>query len=155
MIKHIDTRRMQSCGNVYRKCFPGCSSEDMKHYIIPSLSRKPDQVVIHVGTNDLKHVKDPRNLANNIIDLANKAAGSEKRKVLVSGIICHCDSSLNNKINGVNNLLKSFCQRHSWSFIDNSNILSNHLNEDGIHLNRKGTSVLVKSISSFTKYNPN
>ena len=32
MIKHIDTRRMQSCGNVYRKCFPGCPSEDMKHY---------------------------------------------------------------------------------------------------------------------------
>ena len=128
---------------------------ESKHYMIPSLSRKPDQVVIHVGTNDLKHVKDTRNLANNIIDLANNAAGSEKRKVLVSGIICRCDSSLNNKINEVNNLLKSSCQRHSWSFIDNSNILSNHLNEDGIHLNRKGTSILVKNISSFFKYNPN
>jgi len=128
---------------------------ESKHYMIPSVSRKPDQVVIHVGTNDLKHVKDTRNLVNNIIDLANKAAGSEKRKVLVYGIICRCDSSLNNKINEVNNLLKSSCQRHSWSFIDNSNILSNHLNEDGIHLNRKGTSILVKNISSFFKYNPN
>ena len=148
MIKYIDTRRMKSNGNnVFRKCFPGSSTEDMKHYMVPSLAKEPDQVVIHIGTNDFK--REPRVLVDNIIELANEAEGPDKkRKVFVSSIICRQDSTLNNKVRQVNNLLSSACRRNSLSFIDNSNILVNHLNSDGIHLNRKGTALLVKNYSS-------
>ena len=54
MIKHVNTRRMQSNGNVYKKCFPGCSSEDMKHYMIPALSRKPDHCFLDRSVNGIK-----------------------------------------------------------------------------------------------------
>ena len=115
--------------------------------MVPSLAKEPDQVVIHIGTNDLK--REPRVLVDNIIELANEAEGPDKkRKVFVSSIICRQDSTLNNKVRQVNNLLSSACRRNSLSFIDNSNILVNHLNSDGIHLNRKGTALLVKNYSS-------
>lgn len=26
----------------------------MKHYIMPTLEKKPDEIILHVGTNDLK-----------------------------------------------------------------------------------------------------
>ena len=146
-IKYVDTRRMKSKGkNVFRKCFPGSSTEDMKHYMVPSLAKYPDQVVIHIGTNDLNH--DPRSVANNIIELANEAEGpAKRRKLFVSNIICRRgQSTLNNKVRQVKNLSSSSCHQYSWSFIDNSNILENHLNNDGIHLNRKGTALLAKKI---------
>jgi len=57
-IEYVDTRRMKSKGkNVFRKCFPGSSTEDIKHYMVPSLAKDPDQVVILMGTNDLN--RDP------------------------------------------------------------------------------------------------
>jgi len=36
------------------KAIPGSMTKDMKHYLKPSLDRKPDRIVLHVGTNDLK-----------------------------------------------------------------------------------------------------
>ena len=85
-----------------------------------------------------------RSVANNIIELANEAEGpAKKHKVFVPSIICRCDSTLSNKVRTVNNLLSSPCHQYSWSFIYNSNILENHLNNDGIYLNIKGTYIHI------------
>ena len=32
---------------------PGCSLEDMVDYVKPGVRKKPDTLIIHVGTNDL------------------------------------------------------------------------------------------------------
>ena len=32
---------------------PGCSSEDMVDYVKPAVRKKPDTLIIDVGTNDL------------------------------------------------------------------------------------------------------
>ena len=34
--------------------FPGSTTEDIESFLIPLLKRKPDQILLHVGTNDLK-----------------------------------------------------------------------------------------------------
>ena len=53
-IKFVDTRRMRSKGkNAFRKYFPSSSTEDMKHYMVPSLAKDPDQVVIHIRTSQV------------------------------------------------------------------------------------------------------
>ena len=31
---------------------PGCSTEDMRNYIKPIARKKPDTILLHVGTND-------------------------------------------------------------------------------------------------------
>ena len=52
------------------KPFPGTRTKAMKHYLIPDLERKPDLLILHTGTNDLKSVSSPEEIANEIISLA-------------------------------------------------------------------------------------
>ena len=37
------------------KPFPGATLEDMKDFIKPLTRKKPDKLILHVGTNNLKH----------------------------------------------------------------------------------------------------
>ena len=39
--------------NIQIRKYPGASSTDILDHIKPSLRKKPDQIVIHAGTNDL------------------------------------------------------------------------------------------------------
>ena len=36
--------------------FPGATINDMKFFAVPLLKKKPDKVIIHVGTNDAPHL---------------------------------------------------------------------------------------------------
>ena len=52
------------------KPFPGAWTKAMKHYLNPDLEIKPDLVILHNGTNDLKSVSSPEEMANEITLLA-------------------------------------------------------------------------------------
>jgi len=55
----------------------------MNHYIVPTLKLKPDLIVLHCGTNDLKS-KQPEEISKNIIDLAKSVSQmSENTGVIV------------------------------------------------------------------------
>ena len=47
------------------KSFPGSTVEDLTDYIKPSLKRKPKNIIVHVGTNDLKR-KSAKDVAKSI-----------------------------------------------------------------------------------------
>ena len=34
------------------KCFSGSTVDDLSHYIIPIIRKKPTNMIIHIGTND-------------------------------------------------------------------------------------------------------
>ena len=53
MVEGIDERRMSSKRLVKVRKFPGATISDMYHYLIPLLEKKPDHVILHVGTNDV------------------------------------------------------------------------------------------------------
>ena len=44
------------------RSFAGARINDLYHYLVPSLETKPDGVILHIGTNDLKN-KEARNVA--------------------------------------------------------------------------------------------
>ena len=52
-IKKIEINRNAHKYNSFMKTFPGATVDDMELYIIPTLNRKPDVLIIHCGTNDL------------------------------------------------------------------------------------------------------
>ena len=54
------------------KTFPGATTEDMESYIIPTLRRNPDILIIHCGTNDLRK-EDPGKIAKEITRVAIQA----------------------------------------------------------------------------------
>ena len=69
-------------------------------------------------------------------------------KIAFSSIINREDEDFKDKINDVNNKLKSYCNSAGMDFIDNSNIDRSCLNRGKLHLNRKGTAALAKNFNS-------
>ena len=73
------------------KPFPGARTKAMKHYVSPDLEKKPDLVILHTGTNDLKSVSSPEEIANEIISLA-LSVKEKGHQIAVSRILPRGDS---------------------------------------------------------------
>ena len=94
----------------------------MKDYIKPTIARKPDLVILHTGTNDLKSNQNPSDIANEIINLAKniKISGME---VSISSLITRGDQ-LSEKRKKVNKELEEICSAENFAFIVHENINS-------------------------------
>ena len=155
MIKHLDPKRLKRSmkngkQSVFVETYRGSNSEAMSHHIKPCLTKKPDQIIFHVGTNDLRD-KESNEIVNGVLEI-NKIIKKESPKstVAVSGLIHRADKpEFAKKVEQVNNLLAKACQQHDLDYIDHKNIQHKHLNSYGLHLNRSGTGEMAKN---FIKY---
>ena len=108
----------------------------------PTLELKPDEIILHVGMNDLKCV--PEYVAECIADLVHSiVAESLTTKVTISLL----NTSLNDKVALVNSYLNTYARQNDWSVLSNSNITTSHLNASGLHLNISGTNILSSHFS--------
>ena len=57
IVEGIDGRRMTSKWIIKVIKFPGAIINDLYHYLIPLLEKKPHHLILHVGTNDVIHYK--------------------------------------------------------------------------------------------------
>ena len=94
-------------------------------YVKPTLCKtharkKPAQIIIHVGTNDLPGNKNSDEIANEIIGFANSIKTSENN-VAVSSIFLRKDR-FNNKAKEMNKNLKDKCEEHDLQLIQHHNI---------------------------------
>ena len=110
------------------KPFPGARTKAMKHYVSPDLEKKPDLVILHTGTNDLKSVSSPEEIANEITSLA-LSVKEKGHQIAVSGIFPHGDS-FSKKAKDVNDCLEIKSKDHNIDFISHKNINTrSHLNQ--------------------------
>ena len=117
---------------------------ELRAWKTTSLNHKPDVLVLHVGTNNLKSANKPEDIANDIIKLATSIK-SRVNEIIISGIVDRNDQ-FNTKGNEVNDILKTKCILNNFTFCDNSNILrSYHTNGSGLHLNYRGTVALANN----------
>ena len=58
------TKSIRHKKHVVVKHFSDANIEDMKHYVKPTQEKKPAQIIIHVGTNDLPGNKNSDEIAN-------------------------------------------------------------------------------------------
>ena len=63
------------------KSFRGSTANGMRSYIQPTLENSPERICLHIGTNDLKN-KEPRDVADAIVDLARTLESSGEFKIL-------------------------------------------------------------------------
>ena len=152
MLKFINSPKLSSQisnqGLTYVKAFLGATVEDMSDYIMPSPRRKPEEVILHVGTNNLKF-SEPRKIAQGIVNLGLKIQNhSPDCKITISSLISRSDQTLNGKIKDVNKIVNQFAKQHAWRTIPHSNIKNEHLNASGLHLNVQGTKLLAKNLIS-------
>ena len=160
IIKRI--RRMEFNANInnataYLKTFPGANIKQLHHYIEPSLIDDcPDAVILHIGTNDLKHAKNqnenPKEIAMRIIDIGNKCIAHGVQKVFISEILQRSNASLNKIIHEINNILQDLCTTNNFLFIAHTNISMDHL-YDEVHLNNDGMNILANNFINILNEN--
>ena len=149
MTKYIQAHKLGRSTNdrVTSRSFSGAKCKDMKHYIMPTLEKKPDEIILHVGTNDLK-TSSAKTIVKDIVALKDFVVkASPSTKVTISELIMRTDDdALNNKIQHVNTLLRQSCAAANIPLIEHSDINNDCLNQSGVHLNKKGTSLFALSV---------
>ena len=83
-------------------------------------------------------------VSKDIINIANHCKNFGVKQIIISGL------TLTTRLKGsfiyqLNKSIKEVCQKHCYSFIDHSNVLSENLWQDGLHLNNSGKGVLLKN----------
>ena len=122
--------------------FSGARSKCMAHHIRPTLEDgNPDTVIIHAGTNDLTKIKNTKDVADSIMNLAHEVI--KVCPVIVSCVVPRNDT-LKKKALDVNIHLKKMCIDRNILFISHENIDPKiHLDaRDKLHLNSTGTALL-------------
>ena len=105
--------------------FSGCSTRDMFDYISPTINRKPDQLIVHVGTNSLRDSSNPTECAGEIIDLANSIKDSlPTTELVLSALITRSDDvELERQVGEVNKILRQHYDKKHWNILlEHSNI---------------------------------
>ena len=143
IIQHVQGWEIshENC-NVAMKSFSGSKIEDMTDYLKPVIRRKPDEIILHIGTNNLKDSSaTPQQLAGGISNLGTQMRNSSpSTKICLSALLIRNDNSnLVTKIQDINKRVRDICVSKNWSYIDNSNGGKYCLNRRGLHLNRSGS----------------
>ena len=142
--------------NLNHKClvkvryFPGAKVRCLHDYVKPTMRDfNPNQIILHVGINDLNSEKTSSQIANAIIDLHNSLK-ADNNDITIS-LIAPRGDNLNSKANEVNNwLVTMFSQRYIRLINHSDDIqLERHLNDSKVHLNQYGTIAFAKKITKF------
>ena len=148
IVKYVQGRNLSTKVRSVVKSFSGSRVYHMFHYMKPSLELKPDEIILHLGTNDLKY-SSPEYVAERIADLGHSiVAESHTTKVTISSLTCRSDNILlDDKVVQVNSYLNTYARQNGWSILSNSIITTSHLNASGLHLNVSGTNILSSNFS--------
>ena len=130
--------------------FPGADTTDMESYLVPLINKKPDHLILHVGTTNLDlAVNNAKDVADRITNLA--AVVSQKGiECSVSEIITR-DDELWGKVKDVNRILHECLPEHIKLISNDNIVIVGHLNRSGLHLNGRGTGALAYNLIQFMK----
>ena len=129
------------------KSFPAATTEDMESYCIPTIRAQPDELILHIGTNDLQ-TNTSRQVIDNIVNLADNISQNCTSEVTISSLLKRLDKpNLDSKVTEINNGLLKFAANRCWKFISHNNInRKNHFNSSGLHLSHEGNSLFASNL---------
>lgn len=132
------------------RAFPGSKIEDMKDYIKPTLRSPPDNLILHIGSNNLRS-DDSRSVAEEIVKTCEEIQHtSPGTKIAISELTTRQDSNeLEQKRIDVNKILRSFAKTRDWKVIAHNNIDPSCLNKRKLHMNVRGTINLAKNFKNY------
>ena len=119
--------------------FSGASIKQLAYYTVPILvDDLPNRIIIHGSCNGVGNRNETReNIAINIKNLAKTCCEYGVNDVFISSIIYRRNKFLNEKVDRINFLLHQFCIEEGFYFINNGNIDTGDLWNDGLHLQEK------------------
>lgn len=129
--------------------FPGIAASRLGYHMKPYLEEEPpDVALIHVGANNITSSNQEQTtyeIAHEIMQLGDLCKRNGVNKVLISGITTRRSISLRRRAVEVNSILKESCEERGFTFIDNGNISSSDLWDDGLHLAESGKAILANN----------
>ena len=126
------------------KSFSGARIADMDDYLRSLLGKKPDEIILHVGTSNIRN-ESPCSVAEGIVNLVTQIQhNSPTTHLAISPLLARSDNlDFNDKIREANKIFKLFCSSRGLTLLGINNIDLTCLNRRGVHLNRKGSSLLL------------
>lgn len=122
----------------------------MKHYVKPSLLKRPERLIIHVGTTDFEHSSPgqiPTSIATLVQEIQEKAP---TKNSAISELIARNDNpEFMATIQDSNSRVSQVCKNYNWEIITNGHIVGKHLNSCGVHQNKQGNASLAKNTCDF------
>ena len=105
---------------VYVKSFGGVNTNQIDYYVVPPLvDEKPDNVVIHTGSNDITKFNynnvNEEGLAYRIINIDLKCRSYGVSNIAISSILKRSSFNVSQVIYQVNNILKRLCGINDFS----------------------------------------
>ena len=98
MIKYLRRDNLSSKNNdVKVYAHPGSTTVDMLDYIKPIVRGKPDVLVIHTGTNDLKNGVNTMKEVRQLVKCMKELDKEEEVKIGFSSVINRSDRNLEKK----------------------------------------------------------
>ena len=127
-------------GNIEVRSFPGARIQDMYFYLLPLLRKRPNKIILHVGTNDAPHMK-----ADEMLEELGKLKSLIWEMLPSVKIVLSAPTVRVDKHNANQNFIK-LLETNNYVLIKHPNIKENHLDRYGLHLNHDGTRVLAKNL---------
>ena len=155
LLNNIDGKGLSSKkSKVVVRSFPGANSSEMLDYIKPLVNKKPQQMIIHIGTNDLT-LKNPTDTIENLDNIRKLVTQHSPQTDLVfSQLLLRDDKvGLENKVKELNRNLRDFCKAYNLHLICHTNIDKQMLSKKKLHLNTKGTSQFAKNFKKYINEN--
>ena len=123
---------------------PGGTSEKILEKVDVIIKEKPDDLIVHVGTND---ITNNVNLLTNVKKIFNKVSRElPSSSIAFSSTINRKDkTNIQKTLIDKNARLKNFCKQKGISFIDNSGSKEFDVDKRNLHLNKKGSSAFAKN----------
>ena len=147
MIKYVNRREVSGNDSVKVRSHPWATTDDFIDYVRPTVRKKPNLIIIHSGTNDIQNNVNTLQKIRKVISSIKEYDTDDNIKIALSSIIHRSDHDFEDKINETNRKLENLCKGKGMIFINNSNIDSTCLNRSKLHLNKSGTSLLIKNFS--------
>ena len=91
------------------KPFPGATICDMRSHVVPTIEETPDQICLHVSTNDLKS-STPNDVADAIIELAREVEDASKSEIVLSELTARNDD-YSDAVKAANKRLKKIASK--------------------------------------------
>ena len=111
---------------------------------------KGEETLVQIGGNDLSSPPGEPLLPVDIIAKDVIKAGETCKyhgveNVFISGVPIRSRRYVQKRVHELNGILQDMCVQKGFMYIDNSNINTTHLLDDGVHLSYDGTIVLANN----------
>ena len=155
-MKRIDRKKLNQNinGKAVMKNFHGVTLEELEYYVYPTIKKeKPDRVIVHVGSNNVNFYNVENSSAEEVAERILKVGEICKfhgvEDVAISSVLIKKNLVLGKFVRNVNIILEKLCHDRNFEFINNDNIYSTLVSDDGVHLTRPGSSVLLENFIYF------